>query len=235
MVFAGAAFLVWPICRRCYMSNLLRRLCTLLLSGLACYLLAVQAVAGDLGPPHVPGPPRPVAAPTFRRVLVKDIQLGSLRIVMEKTRLTELARRFPETEIHHRGDAGDSLTWVCYTVRGSSGSFHIWLDSGELEGGDAIDGVVVSPATGAPRPECPGVNIGKGPVALDGGVWLGATISAVRGRLGRPSRVYQSMLYYDFRLPLHDDSRDCSIGGGLSLEIEGGIVSRLWADKTTSC
>jgi len=154
---------------------------------------------------------------------------------METTTLTDLARRFPKTDIHHRGDAGDSLTWVCYTLPTSSGNVNIWLDSGELEGGNAIDGVVVSPTNDAPRADCPGIEIGDGPVALDAGVWLGATRSAVLGRLGAPSRVYRSMLYYDFQTPLRDRPKDCSVAGELAIKIEGDRITRLWANRTTSC
>ena len=139
MIYATDRSSLRPSSCQPYGLNMLNRLCIVLLSGLPCYLLASPAVASDLGPPDVPGPPNPVARPTFGRSLVNDLQLGSARIVMERTTLTDLARRSPKADIHHRGDAGDSLTWVCYTLPRSSGSIHIWLDSGELEGGNAID------------------------------------------------------------------------------------------------
>jgi hypothetical protein len=117
--------------------------------------------------------------PTFGRVLVNEMQLGSLRILLEKTTLTDLGKRFPQAKIHHQGDAGDSITWVCYTLAAPSGGVRIWLEPGELEGDDAIDGVVIAPATSDPRSDCPNIDMGAGTVALDTGTFLGTPKPAV--------------------------------------------------------
>jgi hypothetical protein len=211
-----------------------RSLWTALLFYLSCHIAQAQTVTRDTGPPDVPGAPDSVN-PTFNHALVSKLRLGNLTIVLETTKLTDLARRFPQSHIYHRGDAAGSLTWACYTIDRASGSLHVWLDSGEIEGGNSISGAVVSTADAAPRVDCPKIAVDGESMGLDNGLWLGATKSSVLSRLGKPSRVYQTTLSYYFDAPTADKSKNCSTDGDIDFEIQDGRVYRIWANRFTSC
>jgi hypothetical protein len=93
--------------------------------------------------------------------------------------------------IYHRGEAGGSEYWLCYTIR-SPEPTRVWFSSWELGGyyhaienfyvsmGDAIEVI----------PSCPELPKRLTPVLLDNSIWLGSDMNMLENSIGRPSAVY---------------------------------------------
>jgi len=202
---------------------------------LAILWSSAAAAARQPGPPDVPWPQDSAAKPGSRKILVNQLQLGSMTIGLETTRLDELTRLIPGTRIHARGDASESLAWVCFRVVTQYGLFNVWPNSGELGGGRIIDGVVVAPVAHHPEPDCPVLAVNGGPIGFDNGVWIGMARSAAYAKLGTPTRKFGSVVAFDSERPAAGREKDCTTGGDLVLDIQSGRIARIWATKVTSC
>jgi hypothetical protein len=176
------------------------------------------------------------AANVRHRVLVSEVHLGRLRIGFERTRLSDLRRRFPGLKIRTQGDASTAQAWTCFTVGTGKARFQVWPSSGELLGGDIIDGVTVLAGQPWSLQRCPKVETGAGPAALDAGVWIGSTRAELLKRLGPPSAVAGAAVIYDFETPAPNRSPGgCSVSGRLVFELARGRVAKLATGKHTSC
>src|SRR5262245_32059116 len=66
--------------------------------------------------------------------LIPSIRIGDVEVVLDKTPIADVARRFNATR-GHRGDASESLDWLCLTGRDTRDRWILWLESGEIHGG----------------------------------------------------------------------------------------------------
>jgi hypothetical protein len=153
----------------------------------ALLLFAVPALAcpGDAIPP--PREPETSASPaTLARDPAPGLRLGALAIELEKTTFASLLEAIGTGRLDHHGDAGESLYWVCYTWQ--AGGQRLWLTSGEMNGGEYIDGLTAIALRGEamPTPACPELPARFTPVVASGVPWLGATEAQVRSELGEP-------------------------------------------------
>ena len=73
-------------------------------------------------------------AATISKEIVAAIQVGRRTITLDKTKIADVQAHLGGT-IGHRGDAGDSLSWLCFQGVEGSGSWVLWLESGEINGG----------------------------------------------------------------------------------------------------
>lgn len=76
---------------------------------------------------------RVVSGKALRRAPIKDLKAGDMVVTPESTTLGALAAKFGGA-IQHRGDAGDSIYWLCYLVPGKT-TIVLTFASGEI-GGD---------------------------------------------------------------------------------------------------
>lgn len=140
-------------------------------------------------------PQSTLAAPS-----VTGVKLGHFSLTLEETTLAEIVAAVGAGDIAHRGDAGGSIYWTCYTVRSLPTSQRIWLIAhGEMGGSERrvteVQAAFNLPAGGV-RGNCPTLPNKLLPVMLSSGTWLGTSARAVRQRLGRPSSSAAEVLSY---------------------------------------
>jgi hypothetical protein len=71
---------------------------------------------------------------TIPKVIIAQFRFSDLKIVLAETELEDVRARLGG-EIGGEGDAGDSLSWLCYRGRDSNGAWVLWLKSGEMDDG----------------------------------------------------------------------------------------------------
>jgi hypothetical protein len=84
-------------------------------------------------------PPATIEFPGTVKANISKEMINSLRvadksIVLDETELTDVQRDVGGT-IGSRGDAGDSLHWLCSSGRTVGDKWVLWLMSGEMNGG----------------------------------------------------------------------------------------------------
>jgi len=226
------------------MDHPLRHLAVLTIAALLC---GSEAEANDapLPPPDQPG--AGAGAATLARMPASRLRLGALDIVLEETTLAQVQAALAAGRIAERGDAGDHILWLCYTVEGEHARQRLWLvSSGELGGAEhVVDGVAaaVVPA-GAPVPaSCP-LLPARLTLSLDREIWLGLTRDELIRRLGKPSEERGEALdfAYDGGIKLapgrpesaDEQELDLDVTSTLRVELSEGRAARLWASKITS-
>jgi hypothetical protein len=74
------------------------------------------------------------AKSTVPREMVTHLRVAGLTVTLEETALTDMQKQVGGI-IGHRGDAGDSLSWLCSRGNGAHGAWVLWLMSSEVDGG----------------------------------------------------------------------------------------------------
>ena len=200
----------------------------------SCFGLSAVA----LTPPGLPFGNRTWKA-TLRDKASTGVILGKLRVLFEKTTLDDVRRGTASGAIEHRGDAAESIYWLCYSIVGHGE--RIWIVSHGEMGGDrhAITGIraQIVPEVRA-TPECPALPEGFRPVALDTGLWLGASVSEVRKRFDQPSHRSGARWSYDYQGKAQggcEDNGGFNVMNWLVFEFGKGKVISLFAGQNTSC
>jgi hypothetical protein len=192
----------------------------------------------------VPPPDSPVAAQSWEATQLvqpsSGLQLGSFRLEFEKTTLGNVQTTVGVGTIAHRGDAGDSVYWLCYTVAGSGVAERIWLLSSAEMGGDDHEITGVSARLShafRSTPSCPALPARLSPVQLDHHLWLGSSAREVSQALGHPSHRVGSWAFFDFQGKTEEKCEDglYDLLNGLALRIENELVTGLAASQVTSC
>ena len=125
---------------------------------------------------------------TLSKPPATSFQIGTTKILFEQMPLAEIQRLVGKGYVRHRGDAAESLYWLCYTA--SKGAPHrIWFTAGGLDGpGRMVSGVVAQRvrSTSHATADCPVLPL-KVSVTLFPSVWLGITEEQAESALGSPS------------------------------------------------
>jgi hypothetical protein len=214
------------------------------LAAAALLTAAAASHAGGIPPPAFPFT-EGYTGPTLPQRPATQLRLGGLTVRLEQTTLAEVQKALGAGEIEHEGDAGDSETWLCYVIPAASGGQILWLTSGELQGDEMIDGVIAQEA-GADllrASGCPPLPPRFRKLAVDGGVWLGASAEQLRRSLPPPSLLrgnWQEFSYSGTFKGMVMDGRgrkseaEFSEDSDLLLYLENGRVTRLYANKDSS-
>ncbi len=121
--------------------------------------------------------------PTISSPIFDIIKAGSLNIKLEATTLDEIQKRFGG-RIRHKGDAGESVYWLCYVNSNQNNSKIFWFFSDGEMGGDkhAVTEVVEQQLVSSYQKKDDGCIFGsKALAAIDFGIpGLTATQSEVR-------------------------------------------------------
>lgn len=135
-----------------------------------------------------------IATIAAARLPVTALNVGRAQIALGETTFTELARTLGPAPVASAGDAGDSRREACYRLAGSPVAT-LYVEGGELGGGDRIEGFVLVARGAASVAEEPALTRACTPVALSGadvrtdrGVALGLSRAQVRSRIGAASR-----------------------------------------------
>jgi hypothetical protein len=125
----------------------------------------------------------------------RPLAMGRLQVSLQSTRLAQVRAAVGSGTIFHDGDAGGSLHWLCY-YSADEGEV-LWLSSGELGGGDVIDGVTLRalPTGSAPPRGCNALPRNYRPLLFDGGVSLGSSEAEVRKVYGEPEPLGDVWVY----------------------------------------
>jgi hypothetical protein len=156
---------------------------------LLCIALPVAACPGDPIPPPPSAELDTAGDPAMiSRDPTSSLRIGTLDIVLEKTTMASVLDTLGVGRIDHRGDAGESTYWICYTA--SAQGQRIWLTSDELHGGRYVDGVTAIALSGptAPTDACPELPASAAPIRPAQGPWLGASPAETFARFGEASQ-----------------------------------------------
>ena len=125
---------------------------------------------------------------------VTALCVGTGRIELGGSTFAAVARLMGRTEMASAGDAGDSRREACYELRGSPRAT-LRLESGELGGGERIEGFALTAAGAASVAEdaalaerCAAARISGAEVRTDRRIGLGTTRRDVEARIGAPSQ-----------------------------------------------
>ena len=193
---------------------------------------------------ETPPPAAPFDAITWKAAMKRKpstgLQMGAFRAQLERTTLDYVRRAASVGEIAHRGDAGESTYWLCYTNSGETQTERIWIVAdGEMGGSEHYITNISAERLpdGTPTADCPALPNNLKPLSLDNGLWLGASEGATRAKLGAPSHRKESWRSYDFqgKVPGKCEGGSIELFSWLLLHIQGRSVNSLQIGQVTSC
>ena len=163
-------------------------------------------------------------------------RFGLLLVELERTTLAEIRRAAGTGILSHKGDAGESIYWLCYTRKVVPA--RLWVVShGEMGGpAHAVTEVIVKRVNSpAQTSDCPSLPSGMRPVSFDMPVWLGSTEVGL-GPLGKPSHQSGSWRSYDYesKVPGKCDGGFDRLNS-LMLHSVRGTVESIYLSQATSC
>jgi len=205
-------------------------------------LIATQAYSADItSPPRFPLEVAP--KPTMKAAPASSINIGKVSIVFDKTTLGEAMKEIKTGKIQHKGDAGESEYWTCYSRRSGEAWEQLWLLShGEMGGPEhVVGGIAAKISSKKPSAACPELSENLSQVQLDNGLWLGATTEEIKKKFGKPSLQQKQWRHYESQKELVGDPRAKEMGtdkiyerGGVSVRLVGGKIVEIWAMKQTT-
>ena len=129
--------------------------------------------------------------------MVHHLKVANWPITLETTKLTDAQRQFGGV-LGHRGDAGESLGWLCLYRRDHSDDWALWLESAEIDG-ESIGGFLwlrMGPGQKVDS-RCKALNTQQGVVTTPVPIKLGMTEPQVEQLLGKPSgRFHNTFMYF---------------------------------------
>lgn len=200
-----------------------------LVAALATVGRAAVAAEDSDGPPDLPQAAS--AASTLQAAPDTDLSLGRFVVRLEKTTLKEVVALIRAGTIKHKGDAGDSETWLCYSA---SRKIRVWLVSGELGGAErAVTSLhVVGNSGGAGVIGCPALPMQARPAAFGNMIWLGSSAAQLKSKMGVPSVQESGWWVYSYSgRSLVRGLDELTIFGA---HVRQGRVDQLFASKATT-
>ncbi len=156
----------------------------------AAAMIAVSTATSSLPvvaatpPPETPQLPWPGIA--LQAKPSTGLWMGNLHIVLEQTTLSEVNKAVEAGAISSQGDAGNSISWLCYTNLSSPTPERIWISTHNEMGGPErrVMGVTAQlQLVGLATADCPALPPALTPVRIDNGLWLNDQERAVGNAL----------------------------------------------------
>jgi hypothetical protein len=168
------------------------------------------------------------------------VSMGAQHIVFEQTPLDIILENTLTGEISHRGDAGASMYWLCFTAARLGRTERIWVMSdGEMGGPDHVVTELIAklvPTTGVTK-DCPLLPNKFRSMSLDTGIWLGISDSKLSQLLGGDRLNSHSWGLWDYEGKVPSDK--CAGGfdrkTSLLVQLTDGYVSTIHVSQVTSC
>ncbi|WIW47118.1 hypothetical protein ML401_03060 [Bradyrhizobium sp. 62B] len=155
-------------------------------------------------PPPVDGHALERVSPTIKKRLATRFSLGAFAGRFEETPLGAVREAVGEGTIQHRGDAGDSIYWLCYR----RAQHRLWVvSSGEMGGPDhRVTEIVeeLAEKDTEASTDCAIVPEKFGPLVFDGKLHLGMSRLEVVRALGPPSKSDAARMVYSHAGKLAD-------------------------------
>jgi hypothetical protein len=174
---------------------------------------------------------------SLKKAPSKSATFGAFVVQFEKTTLAQVMSEASIGTIAHRGDAGDSVYWLCYSQ--PTIGVRIWIISnGEMGGAShAVTGVIAEQFESVqPSVDCPALPVQLHPPSLANHLWLGSTDAAFQNVLGMPSHQAGAWRTFDFQ-----GKKQGKCEGGYDVynwlwtQSDKGRVNRIDAGQVTSC
>jgi hypothetical protein len=175
--------------------------------------------------------------PSGERDFVSRLNLGSLQVVLEQTMLADVSRRFG-APVGHRGDAGESVSWVCLLGQDEEGPWAVWLESGEIHGG-AIGAFLLKRRAPAERFDSRCVELAA-PVAIPLPIRLDMSRTEVVRLLGQPlaksgrTEVYSGCQRVKLQPTGAHEAQDFDLCSSLYVRFKGELVEAFAVWRTTT-
>lgn len=195
--------------------------------------LNAASVTGFNPPPKMPNMdnlPSTLTSPPTSKVL-----LGKLVVEFERTTLGEVQKSAGVGSIQHRGDAGDSEDWLCYTTLSREQPERIWISSGELGGSNHTVGsfyAAVSSKATKGSAHCPELPAQLRPVSLGNALWLGSSLDQLKELFGEPSTKRGNWWFYSYsgKVPANGFDQIAILG----VRVTNGKIVALFASQATT-
>lgn len=197
-------------------------------------LNASEGVDADRNlPPIFPLTVAPAA--TFKKPPVKSISMGNIVVQLEVTTLNDILSKIGTGKIQHRGDAAESVHWICYFIPSSASNARIWLMSGEIHGG-TVGSIAVRllSSDDTATPSCPTLPMKYSPIQFEQNIGLESKESDLRRTFGKPSLVANDWIHFDSEQEVMLNSKQFTELGSLSARMINDRIVELWVAKTTS-
>lgn len=210
-------------------------------AALGSTLFAAVAAAHEPPPPQLPFDDLAWAAKVGTQPAA-NLTMGGLHVSFERTALGDVAAAAGGA-IAHRGDAGNTLRWLCYSLDGRATRQRLWLQSsGEMGGREQLVTAITATAVRRGRSRggdrrCPPIAVIYLPVSFDNGIWLGMRVASLVAKFGAPPGTLGSWSGYRYQ---RKGDGTCKPGGfdvlnSLQWRSAGGVVEMLNAGQVSSC
>jgi hypothetical protein len=180
--------------------------------------------------------PDALPRPTVPKEMVTTLRVAGMPIVLEKTGLAEVQNRFGGS-IGRRGDASESLAWLCFQGADTDQRWALWLESGELGGLTVIDGYAMQrlDPNAVVDQRCREIGKSAGGIELPVAIRLGVTEMQVSKVLGKPTARYGNTLLFEH---LHEETihgEPYTVSNTVYITLRGGIVwgIQVWKDTAS--
>lgn len=172
--------------------------------------------------------------PTIPKEMIGALKVANLPIVLEDTKLEDAQKRFGGT-IGARGDAGESLGWLCLYGSDNDGPWILWLTSDEIDG-PYVGGFQWRRLSLHERPDrrCTRLPEGKGGIQLPIALHPGMTTVDVQKVLGRPTVARGNTLFFCHEHQKVIRKENYTVSNNVAIVLRDGVVWAIEAAKTTS-
>lgn len=192
-------------------------------------------------------PPPDLAPGSWLTVALKakpstGMWMGSLHVVLEQTTLSEIRKAVAAGGIASQGEAGEGISWLCYTNLSSPAPERIWISTQNEMGGPErrVMGVTARLlSTGLATADCPALPAALTPVRIDNHLWLHDTAQEVANELHSTVNAGQERLLFSYSGKV-GGSGGCRPDGldllnDLAVTFRAGRVVSVRIDQVTSC
>ncbi len=170
---------------------------------------------------------------TVAKEMITALRVSGQKIVLEHTNL-EAVRKQTGGTIGHRGDASESLSWLCLHGAGRQGDWVLWLMSGEIDGG-TVGGFRWQHVDRNAQfdTKCQMLPEGQGSVELPIALKLGTTEAAVEHIFGQPTARLGNALFYlhEHKTTIHNTPYTAT--NTLAVLLHKGMVEAIEVWKST--
>jgi hypothetical protein len=181
----------------------------------------------------------PISKPTLKRNPSTGVRMGALSVRFEESTLDDVVKAASVGAIAHRGDAGASIYWVCFTKVSDAHAERIWvLSDGEMGGRrHQVTGISAQRIpSGTPTAACPALPNKLTPLSLDHNLWLGASKAAVASTLGAFSYQQDGWRSYDYQGKAPGKCEGgYDVSASLLIHFSHGHADSLRVGQVTSC
>lgn len=166
--------------------------------------------------------------------LVSALRINHRPIRLEQTTLAELEKQY-RAEIGQQGDASEFLEWVCMTGTTDGQRWVLWLESGEIDGGN-VGGFQLRRIGGQVQLDtrCRTVDAPALIWTMPNSLAVGMRESEVIKTLGKPTGRKSNILYYEHQRKTVIRGEPYDVVNTVTLVLRDGVVWAIQVWKTTS-